>query len=216
MTPAAPKIFVGYKTRPAELPEPFVPEFSPPANYKDRTKIDEWLDQKKAEWVETSLSYPYLATFEQVFVSVHIPGVVPPPEPGRWDYRPPGSGKPPIALAVQTYLMKFFRGVWAGGEGGPKPIFLGFDPRTFLKIWGLECSLPENASPLPPSVWYGTNQYRDVGEALLPSEFKFVPLPWVLKRRGIAVPGWERPGLDPEQDARVAAWASAQLGFLAE
>lgn len=213
MTPASPKIVVGYKTRPAELAEPFVPEFTPPANYKDAAKIAEWTAAKQAEWAETSLSYPYLATFDEVFAVVLAPGVK---EVAKWSYRPPGSGKPPVSMAVQTFLMKFFRGVWEATERGAKPIFLGFDPRTFLKIWGLECSLPANASPLPPAVWYGTNQHRDVGEALLPSEFKFVPLPWVLKHRGIDAPGWEKPGVDPELDARIATIAAEQLGFLAE
>jgi hypothetical protein len=99
--------------------------------------------------------------------------------------------------------------------GAPRhPIFLGFDPRTFLKMLGLECSTA--GAPLPPSVWYATTLHRDVAEALMPAEFKHVPLAWVLKRRGIAVPGWERPGVDPELDARVVVNAADQLGFLTE
>jgi hypothetical protein len=65
-------------------------------------------------------------------------------------------------------------------------------------------------------VWYATTLHRDVAEALMPAEFKHVPLAWVLKRRGIAVPGWERPGVDPELDARVVVNAADQLGFLTE
>lgn len=212
MIETAPKIIVGYRTRAAELPEPFVPQFAPPGNYKDAAKIAEWTDAKKAEWAETSLTYPYLATFDEVFAVVISPGVK---DVAQWGYRPPGSGKQPISLAIRAFLMRYFGAAWTGG-GGQRPIFLGFDTRTFLKIWGLECSLPENASPLPPEVWYGTTMHRDVGEALLPAEFKYVPLPWVLKRRGIDVPGWERPGLSPELDARVATIAAEQLGLLAE
>lgn len=211
MNAAIPKIVLGYRTRAVELAEPFVPEFSPPANYKDRAKIDEWLDQRKAEWAETSLTYPYLSTFDEVFIAVIAPGIR---EVGKWSYRAPDSGKQPVCLALKTFLTKFFGSAWDGG--GTKPVFLGFDPRTFLKIWGLECSMPANASPLPPAVWYGTTNHRDVAEALLPAEFKSVPLAWVLKHRGIEVPGWQRPGLDPELDARVVVVAAEQLGFLTE
>lgn len=212
MNPTIPKIVVGYRTRPVELAEPFKPVFTPPANYKDAAKISEWLAQREAEWADELLTYPYLATFDEVFAAVIGPGVR---DVGKWSYRPPGSGKPPVCLAIRSFLMKHFGEAWAAG-GGNKPVFIGFDPRTFLKIWGLECSLPENAQPLPPAVWYGTSQHRDIGDALLPAEYKFVPLAQVLRWRQIDVPGWAGPGADPELDTRVATIAAEQLGFLAE
>ena len=214
MNAATPKIIVGYRTRAATLPEPFEPTFRPPANYKDAAKIAEWQDARRAEWETERLSYPYLSTLDSVFAVVIGPGLR---DVGEWKYREPGSGKPPVALAVRTFLMKHFRETWEGAGGGPRPIFVGFDPRAFLKVWGLELTMPEVAQPLPPSVWYGTNNHRDIGTALVPDEYKAVlPLTWVLKLRGIAVPNWSGPGGDPELDVRVATQAAQQLGFLDE
>lgn len=214
MNTTTPKILVGYRTRAAVLPEPFEPAFRPPANYKDEAKIAEWLAAKRAEWDVEKASYPYLSTLDSVFAVVIGPGVR---DVGEWKYREPGSGKPPVALAVRTFLMKHFREAWLGEGGGPRPVFLGFDPRSFLKVWGLELSMPAAAQPLPPSVWYGTNNYRDIGTALVPDEYKAVlPLRQVLKWRGIDVPDWSGPGADPELDVRVVTQAAEQLGFLGE
>lgn len=211
MNQTTPKIVLGYRTRPAEN-RPFSPTFEPPGNYKDPAKIAEWQAQRLAEWPAQVTHYPYLSTFDDVFIVVVGKGLR---EVGRWAYRAKDSGKQPVCLAMKTFLMKFFEEEWTSG-GGNKPVFIGFDPRSFLKIWGLECSMPENAQPLPPQVWYGTNQHRDIGDALLPSEYKGVPLTEVLKWRGIEVPNWKAPGMDPELDARVVMIAAEQLGFLAE
>lgn len=212
MKPSAPKIVVGYKTRPADLKTSFTPEFAAPANYKDQVKIAEYIDQKRAEWSQTLLTYPYLSTLDDVFIAVIAPGVR---DVGQWHYRAPERGKQSLSLAVRSFLMKHFGAAWEDGTG-PQPIFIGFDLRVFLKIWGLECSMPVNANPLPPRVWYGTTMHRDIGDALLPAEYKAVPLAQVLAWRGIDTQGWERPGVDVERDARIAVTAADQLGFLSE
>lgn len=211
MTTATPKILVGYTTRPG-LDEPYSPTFTPPANYKDLAKIAEWQQQRQAEWPAEATYYPYVSTFNEVFMAVIGPGLR---DVGKWSYRPKDSGKQPICLAMKIWLMKFFGEAWTTGSGA-RPIFIGFDPRSFLKMWGLECSMPGNNSPLPLSVWYGTSLHRDIGDALLPSEYKHIPLTQVLKWRGIEAPNWKGPGADPELDVRVATQAAEQLGFLAE
>lgn len=214
MNIATPKIMVGYRTRPAVLPEPFEPAFSPPANYKDEAKIAEWQKKEREAFRVEALSYPYLSTLDEVFCVVLSRDVK---DVGKWSFagREPGTGKPPIALAMKTWLMKTFGEVWATGQGTP-PIFIGFDPKSFLKIWGLELSMPAIAQPLPPSVWYGTNQHRDIRTALIPSEYPHLDLARVLKWRGIEVPNWTKPGQDPELDVRVITQAADQLGFLGE
>ncbi len=244
MNTMTPKILVGYRTRPVPLAAPFEPEFTPPANYKDAAKIAEWLTKQREQFYEEAAAYPYLSTLDEVFCVVLGKPKEKPGDPdndvGQWVYREPGSGKPSIASAMRTWLYRYFGRAWEYNEANRlfdtvlaatqevvaadrpheeppvSPVFIGFDPKAFLKIWGLELSMPGVAQPLAPAVWYGSNNYKDIRAALIPSEAPHLDLRHVLKLRGIDVTNWTKPGVNPQADVTIITQAADQLGFLRE
>lgn len=232
--PETAKLFVGYRTRTAEGYEALMPEFRAPSHWKDTAKIAAEVEVRKQAFLAGAKDCPYVGTFDQVFLV----------DPSNnqavlWDYRPPGSGKQPISLAVRAYLIKFWKDAWKDdmttvrNRVPPAAIFVGFDMRTFLKILGLECSMPAVGKPLPLRLWYDNTDHRDIGEAVLPKEFKQIGLAEVVKARrpmptsdpaslanlakwDRATDGWTGPGIDPRKDVDIAVILAAQLGMIKE
>lgn len=225
------KIFVGYRTRVVDGFERYMPTFSAPSGWRDEKKIADDIAAKQEQFKIEAKDQPYTGTFDEVVI------VDPKREKiRRWEYRAPNSGKQPIALAVRAYLMRYWPGAWVDDthesklptdptSDVPKAIFVGFDPRTFLKILGLECSMPQIAKPLPLKLWYSNTDHRDISEAVLPREFKRLTIKEVIIARTPLDPkaaeiwkkttaGWEGPGTNPEQDARIAVELASQLGII--
>jgi hypothetical protein len=211
-------ILVGYRTRMLDDADKYMPKFQAPSNYKDEAKITAYLADKASQFVQEAKSLPYISTFDEVRL-IDSRGE----RPGHWYYskeRAPGGSKQSICLAVRNWLLKSYPDAWSNNINfRPKSssvIFLGFEPRRFLKLLACECSLPENGQPLPLSMWYAADGYRDIGEACVPNEFeKFIDWSVVFKRRGIKPKtDWTGPGNDPEEDVRLIAELAAQLGML--
>ena len=107
----------------------------------------------------------------------------------------------------------------------PEVIFIGFRTKLFIKMLGIECSLPANQpqvdgkpdpqrlNVLPLAMWYGNNDHRDLENAAKSSDFA---LDWnqVLQLRGIENEGWEGPGTDTKAELSIATELAAQLGML--
>lgn len=219
------KIIVGYRTRPVSDVEALMPVFKAPAHWKDQQKIDEEIAIKKANYTVMAKDAPYTGTFDQVFL------VDPKHEKVlQWDYHEDAT-KPPVCLRVRNYLMKTYPEGWSeGGYDSRNPPFrvVGFNPRRFLKILGLECSLPAVNKPLPLKMWYSNAEHRDIAEAILPKDFeKVLDLLTVLKQRrpsegearkrwDAVLTGWEGPHVYPEKDATLTVELATQLGFLQE
>lgn len=217
------KLIVGYRTRLADGFEALMPTFTAPSNWKDPAKIEAEIAAKQQAFKDEAKDMPYTGTFDEVVL-------VDPKHDGlqRWEYRAPDSGKQPICLAVRAYLTKHWKTAWTDDTHNRKPpevIFVGFNPRTFLKILGLECSLPHVGKPLPLGLWYSNTDHRDIGTAILPDEFKrLTVLEAVKARRPRAkdeaekwdqmLAGWNGPGQHPEKDAVIAIELAAQLGML--
>lgn len=229
------KLFVGYKTRLRPGAEKTVPEFRAPGNYKDQAKIAAFQEEKKAGFLDAAKDMPYTGTFDEVFlIDPQSPDERAPEKTKmkalqyRWQPPEEGGTKPPVSVRVRNYLLKHYRHAWANDTNGRRPaevVFVGFDPRTFLKILGLECTLPAIAKPCPVGMWYGNSDHRDIGEAICPKEFVGLTLPFALSFRRPVDPeqavywdsitkGWTGPGETPEQDARIAIELARQLGFL--
>lgn len=227
------KIFVGYKTRLRDGADKVLPEFKAPANYKDAAKIAQYQDERKQQFLADARNMPYTGTFDEVFLI--DPNVRDEKAPEKkktkalqYRWHPPEDGKPPIAIRVRNYLLKNYPTAWVNdthGRSKPEVIVVGFDPRTFLKILGLECTLPGVDKPCPLGLWYSNSDHRDIGEAVCPREFVGLTLPYALKFRRPADPedaatwdtitkGWAGPGENPEADARIAIELATQLGFL--
>lgn len=219
------KIIVGYRTRPVAGVEGMMPAFKAPSHWKDEQKIAADIAEKKANYLLTAKDAPYTGTFDSVFVAD------PKNERGaQFDFHADGS-KQPVSVRVRNWLLKHYPTGWGEGEYDTRnPPFrvIGFDPRRFLKILGLECSLPGINKPLPLKMWYSNSEHRDIAEAVLPSDFsKVLDLATVLKQRrphdgearkkwDEALEGWTGPHVDPWKDATLATELANQLGFLAE
>jgi len=218
------KLIIAYRTRPAEVEVP-MPTFKAPSQYKAQDKIDAYIADKEAAFLASLKDKPYTGTFDEVkiFDTGHEEMVT-------YKYRAPDSDKPPVCLAIRDWLLKRYPKAWPNStnfKGLPEAVFIGFNPRLFVKMLGIECSLPENqpmkegerdpskTNALPLSMWYGQSDYRDIEEAAKPKEFD---LSWeiVLGARGLSFPGWAGPGTDPETDLKIAIELASQLGMLTE
>lgn len=224
------KLIVGYRTRLVneDAISSIMPEIKAPAHYKDEEKIKAYIEEAKGRFLAEAKDYPYMATFDEVyfFDATNM-------RPKFWTYkgREPGSKKAPICLAVRNWLLTTFPEAWGwdmmDNRKPPSVIFIGFNPRGFLKMLGLECSLPLHKKPLPPKLWYSNSDHRDIEEAVCPKDYKQLSLKIALQARRPLDPqaaalwdenlkDWPGPGADPQKDAVLATELASQLGFLQE
>lgn len=218
------KLFVGFKTKAVDGVEALMPTFTPAKNLTDPKKIEQDLADKKEKFLREAPNMPYTGTFEEVFI-------IDPKNEKRLQYLASDGkdAKAPVASRVRTYLLKTFPNAWPEDTHEikkPEVVFVGFNPRLFLKMLGIECSLPHIAKPLLPKMWYSNSDHRDIEEALIPAEFnKMIDLATALKRRrpldepsakrwDVLLAGYTQPGDNPMKDAQLAFELAVQLGFI--
>jgi len=221
-------VVIGYRLKLAfegTALEALMPKFEPNKTFKDKEKIDADLASKRAAWLAEAVQTPYLATFDEVYLSR-------PKKERVWRgtsiERGKDTGKPPLSVSVANWLLREFPD-WSGelvGSGRSPALFIGFNPKLFLKVLGEECSLPGIFKPLPPGMWYGSSDnYRDIEEAIIPGGFeKRLSLETVLKLRWPTseadaaswerLKTWKEPGVNPQLDGMLATELAGQLGFL--
>lgn len=222
------KILIAYKTRTADGYVPDIRDLpDPPSNWKDPDKIAAWREEKAKEASTQAVFQPYTGTFDEVqLIDLTTQ------EHGRWQYREPKSGRQPVCLAVRAWLLKHYPDAWPNsthpGRAVPQAIFVGFNPKLFLRILGTECSLPANqpkepgsTNTLPLSCWYGNSDHRDIGEAVKPDEFKFLSWRTVLEARGLTnnqavYAGWNGPHIDVTMDLSLIIELASQLAMVGD
>jgi hypothetical protein len=222
------KIFIGYRTKPVSYLNALLPVVAATAEAPEQAA-----NTKRADALTTAAlggDRVYLSTFDEVHILI-------PSKKKAVTYksegREPGGAKPPICLAVRAFILKFFPNAWHNDTNHdgkrPEAIFMGFDPRFFLKLLGLECSLPLFGQPLPAGMWFGNSEHRDITEAVLPkTESKGLDWELLIRARRLGLKdeslsrydqifqGWPGPGTHPEQDAIIAMTLASQLGFLSK
>lgn len=224
------KLIVGFKTR---LNPGFVfddSDIQAPSNYKDPEKIAAYIAKEKQALATELLYQPYSATFDQVYISDCSAG-----KAGRWSYRDPASGKPSVAVSIRNWLLQRFPKAWPHttnpqNVNGPAVVIMGFDTRLFLKILGIECSLPANqpllpdgkrdetkSNALPLSLWYANSDHRDLQNAVM-GDYKYLNWPSVLKARGLdeRFKNWKGVHVDPAEDVSLGFELATQLGMLTD
>lgn len=223
------KIFVGYRTRLVQGVEKLTPEFTPPGNYKTPEAIAKWQTEKAEDFKVAAANQPYTGTFDAVVVCDPASERI-----KEWNFkgREPGNtdGKKAVSLAVRDWILNTYGEAWPNEthpahNGPPKAVFIGFEPKVFLKMIGIECSLPPISKPLPPPMWYSNSDHRDITEAVMPSGFKNLDWSIVLKTRrpldeddaekyDAVIKDWPGPGINPKQDVHIAVMLATQLGFV--
>lgn len=204
-----PKLLVGWRTKLAPGYLELTPVATAPANYKDPDKISAYMASVQQAWLEGAKDMPYAGTFDEVML-VDVANA----RPGRWSSagREPGGPKLPICLAVRAWIMKQCPDGLPPGETS-LPI-IGFGPRDFLKMLGIECAM--HGQPLPLAWWYNNSAAIDIEALAMPREHN-KSLRWsvLLKRWGVGVENWDGPGRSPHDDVSVTAELAAHLGLIA-
>lgn len=230
------RFFVGYKTKalPQEKLKALMPEFQAARNLKDPEKIKADLELRRAAYMENAANTPYTGTFDTVMISrcrVRPPGEAAEHDDrdvAKFSFRAAEEGGVPVCLRVKKWLLTACPAAWTELKDryrNPEAVFFGFNPRLFLKMLGIECSLPEHRDPLPLRMWYDTDGYRDLEEALLPTECKGLTLQSAVARRRPVDPQsaeewdrriavWKGPGSDAEADLWFTTVLAAQLGMV--
>lgn len=231
------KLIVAYRTQLVPGLQPVMAdELQPPANFKHADAIEKWraeqLPKLEAKFQAECAQQPYTATFAEVQIAdLHNE------RKGKWVYRAPNNeeGKQAACLAIRSWLLKEYPDAWPHtthpDRRVPAAIFVGFNPRLFLKILGIECSLPahqpmdadgkpdpKKLNVLPLSMWYPNSDHRDIEEAVKPADFKYLPWNVVLEARGLLpeFKDWKAPGVNVTMDLKLATRLAAQLGMLNE
>lgn len=221
-------ILVGFELqlRPDLMP---VPQWDEPKSYSG-AKLMEWRDNKQAELLDAVSAQPYTATFKTVTL-FDARREADKQSKFTWkaEGRGPGEGKLSIALAVRAKLLELYPDTWpyslgAASDPSSRVVFVGFQTRLFLKVLGIECSLPENqvGAPgesyvLPLSMWYDNHaNHRDIEHAVIPSDYsKYLTWDVVLQSRGLreSFADWNGPLQNAEQDLSLSTVLAAQLGM---
>jgi hypothetical protein len=223
------KLIVAYSTR-LVADESLLPDsadLTPPGSMKKAETIAKWRDDMSEKLLEEARFQPYTATFDEVQIADPTLDRI-----MRFKFRDPDEKRPPASLAIRSWLLKHYPDAWPNTTN-PRPgsleaIFVGFNPRLFLKILGMECSLPENQKyaergdsesvVLPLSMWYANSDHRDIEAAVKPNDYKALTWPTVFQARGLTemAEGWDGPGNNVNQDLLLAAELASQLGFMSE
>lgn len=242
------KLVVAYTTKlsdPSLLPTP--DELDPPGNMSRADSIDKWRKERQQEYEDwqkngadpenlpgawaACLRQPYTATFGQLAIwDVNAD------DPDQMFTRSAKDVSRSLSLSAAGWLARRFgdlREIWPNTTHPyrrvPRAIFIGFDPKLFLRILGVDCSLPQHDSKstgedqpklgsLPLSLWYGNSDHRDIEQAVKPSDCKMLSWRTVLQARGllhhIDRDGWEGPGKNAGLDMAVASNLAGQLNML--
>lgn len=160
---------------------------------------------------------PYTGTFAEVFLADPRHESV---NHWIWSEERQSGAKPPIAQSVAGWILKRYPDAWehdvAARHREVDVLFVGFNPARFLKILGIECSMPPINKPLPIGMWVDGRHCCNIGRLVVPSEHEdAMTLPAVLRQRGLApADGWIGPCRDAREDARLAAELATQVGIL--
>lgn len=155
-----------------------LPEFTGNVGTKDPEKINAQIADKTARFLDTSHNIPYYGRFTSyVYCVVFDPVFARKPVSGAWTVDDAIDAKD-ISLAKELTIdvMQHIGPLFSPDGGfnrGPVRL-VGPDIRQFAKMWGIQSAILD--TPLPHSLWYGSD-YRDIIEAAAPTqECKTVPM----------------------------------------
>lgn len=219
------RIIVSYTTVVADQAkvDELAPEFEAPSNYKDKEKIEKYIAQKKANFIAQAASQPYTGTFDEIMLVDLQKQIV-----GKWSSKErKDKSDLTVAEAAASWILLNNLGAFDGDTldtRNSNVVFIGFDTRLFLKMLGLECTLPDSKVRVPLRLWYNNPNHRDIAEAVMPSEY-VLSWPLVLAMREPMetatltekweyIKTWKQPHVNVQHDSLLITELAAQLGFL--
>jgi len=220
------RIIVSYSTVIADQQQvdALAPEFEAPSNYKDKDKIEKYIAQKKANFASQAAKQPYTGTFEEIMlVDLQKKSVF---HASNKDRKSDDAWT--VAESAASWILTNNPGAFDGDildSRNSNVVFIGFETRLFLKMLGLECTLPDSKVRVPLRLWYNNPNHRDIAEAVMPSDY-VLSWPLVLKlREPVETAGelaekweylktWKQPHVNVQHDSLLITELAAQLGFL--
>lgn len=218
------RIIVSYSTivvDQAKVDE-LAPEFEAPSNYKDKEKIERYIAQKKANFFAQAASQPYTGTFKEIMLVDLQKQIV-----GNWSWEQTKENDLTVAENAASWILRNNPGAFDGDildSRNSNVVFIGFNTRLFLKMLGLECTLPDTKVRVPLKLWYNNPNHRDIAEAVMPAEYV---LSWplvlamrepvetaTLNEKWAYLKTWKQPHVNVNHDSLLITELAAQLGFL--
>lgn len=204
-------IVVGYETENMSDIQNFLPQFSPDKRLSDPLKIQENLKQKQAYFEFHAKNTPYYGRLKRVVLVDCQPTYSDPPV----QEFVAEEGKPSPAVRASEWLQEKFGerletrldGRWDEG----KIHFVGFEPKRFLRLLGVECALC--GSPCPTNLWYGNSDHRDILSLLLPEDLAKQTDEVSLPLRMLGIKMETMPGADAFADAAITVQVLQKFGF---
>lgn len=199
------------------------PEFKPDGNTKDDALKAAQIAKKRQKWQETVARRPYTGLLDQVylgdptaslakFASGEHSAALPRVKPKKGQPEPP---IPSVELQISNWLEANYKNSWTRNifdtDPGLPVVLLGFDPRSFLQMVGIECA--RQGQPAPVGMWLGGGNCRDVMSLTCASpDTKFTA---VCQYLGIRLPaGWTTPHVDPAADMDILLQFVVRLRLL--
>ena len=201
-------VLVGYTLQARLDAEQLMPEFEAPSNY-GAEKAAEYVSKQRAAWLAGGCAEsPYTGTLASCTLACF------PPVHG--DVLDPKIMECPDTDELSGLLKDCYGGLFdRNGEYKLDGVvrFIGFEPRRFLKILGLEAA--EKGNPLPQDLWYGGSEYRDI-EAMVCPEKSGTSLAQAIRRllgeQASDFAGF-RSGVKASQDVRLMALLLKRLAL---
>lgn len=216
-------ILVGYTTRLTVDEKELIANLEPPASYTGK-KAQDWLDKNAVKVIEDAKSTPYTSELDQVAILDEVSGEV-----CVWSREGREETDKPMCVDIRDWLLTRHPDAWPHTThryGAVEAIFVGFEPKTFLDLLGLECVCPGNwekdeagnpvpeSGILPLSLWYGNADHRDLS-GILRCKTNPALLPRALAALQITAPdGWTGPGKDARADVKVGVQIARRVGLL--
>ena len=204
-------VIVGYQTKPMSELGKYVPQFVANKTLKDPAKIEADLAAKKSQFEATAGCLPYFGRLRRVVLVDCQPMAT---EGSIVEFS--DSGSESVGVQVAEWLEQRFSDCWSnrldGRWGEMMMQFVGFNPKTFLKIMGVECALA--GKPCPGNMWYGNSDHRDISTFLLPDELPKITTDWTIPARMLNIDMSNPPGTSPEADIAICVQVLQKFGFL--
>ncbi len=204
--------FIGYETR--KLPDLLEPEFLPRKGTIDPAKIATQIAEKRAAFHQQAASSPYTSFLSKIVaVSVNENGEAVPMFSSDNGKGKAKKATMPPAVSFAEHISRWNAGVTESIQQPMTPpvLFVGFEPKNFLKLWGIECAMLQE--PIRPGWWVANSSHYNIQSLVLP-DCTGIDFQAACMYLGQPLRKDFEPGLDAAYDAELCYKLVSRLGML--